>query len=147
MKTIKIMMAVTLAVMVTSSFAASVIKSKRGSIELTSNKDGGTVICTADFNDELTIISQTDTKVFAKGNCGKGWVDKSQIEYVAKGPGDKSMILDSIGIEAWIDNPSAIFVLENNGIDFEGVDINRDFREYLTYTMDREQTEMRNGEN
>jgi hypothetical protein len=83
MKNIKVMVAVALAVMVTTPFAASVVKSKRGSIELTSNKDGGTVVCTADFNDELTIISQSDTKVFVKGNCGKGWAEKSKIEYVA----------------------------------------------------------------
>ena len=31
--------------------------------------------------------------------------------------------------------------------DFEGVTIDRDFKEYLTYTIDREQTEMHNGEN
>ena len=55
--------------------------------------------------------------------------------------------MDSVGIEAWIDNPSAIFVLEDNNTDFDGVDINRDFREYLTYTMDREKIEMSNGEN
>ena len=66
MKNIKIMVAVALAVMVTTPFAASVVKSKRGSIELTSNKDGGTVVCTADFNDELTIISQSDTKAGPK---------------------------------------------------------------------------------
>ena len=37
--------------------------------------------------------------------------------------------------------------LADNIEDFEGVDINRDFKEYLTYTMDRENIEMRNGEN
>ena len=147
MKTIKLMMAVAFTLMVTTSFAAEVVKSKLGDIDVTSQKDGGTVVCTASFNDELTILRKSDTKVLVKGRCGQGWVEKSKIEYVAKGPGNKSLVLDNIGIEAWIDNPSAIFVLENNGIDFEGVDINRDFREYLTYTMDREQTEMRNGEN
>lgn len=147
MKTLKLMMAVALTLMVTTSFAAKVVKSKRGDIDVTSQKDGGSVVCTAGFNDELTILRETETNVLVKGKCGQGWVDKTKIEYVAKGPGDKSMVLDSVGIEAWIDNPSAIFVLENNGIDFEGVEINRDFREYLTYTMDREQTEMRNGEN
>lgn len=147
MKSIKLMMAVALTLMVTTSFAAKVVKSKRGDIDVTSQKDGGSVVCTAGFNDELTILRETETNVLVKGKCGQGWVDKTKIEYVAKGPGDKSMVLDSVGIEAWIDNPSAIFVLENNGIDFEGVEINRDFREYLTYTMDREQTEMRNGEN
>jgi hypothetical protein len=147
MKTIKLMMTVAFSLMVTTSFAAKVVKSKLGDIDVTSQKDGGSVVCTAGFNDELTILRETESNVLVKGKCGQGWVEKSKIEIVAKGPGDKSMVLDSVGIEAWIDNPSAIFVLENNGVDFEGVDINRDFREYLTYTMDREQTEMRNGEN
>ena len=147
MKTIKFVMTVAFSLMVTTSFAAKVVKSKRGDIDVTSQKDGGSVVCTAGFNDELTILRETEANVLVKGKCGQGWVEKSKIEIVAKGPGDKSMVLDSVGIEAWIDNPSAIFVLENNGVDFEGVDINRDFREYLTYTMDREQTEMRNGEN
>jgi hypothetical protein len=40
-----------------------------------------------------------------------------------------------------------VFVLENDDIDFDGVNIDRDFKEYLQHTMDREQTEMRNGEN
>ena len=147
MKTIKLMMTVAFSLMVTTSFAAKVVKSKLGDIDVTSQKDGGSVVCTAGFNDELTILRETESNVLVKGKCGQGWVEKSKIEIVAKGSGDKSMVLDSVGIEAWIDNPSAIFVLENNGVDFEGVDINRDFREYLTYTMDREQTEMRNGEN
>lgn len=147
MKTIKLMMTVAFSLMVTSSFAAKVVKSKLGDIDVTSQKEGGSVVCTAGFNDELTILRETESNVLVKGKCGQGWVEKSKIEIVAKGPGDKSMVLDSVGIEAWIDNPSAIFVLENTGVDFEGVDINRDFREYLTYTMDREQTEMRNGEN
>ena len=55
--------------------------------------------------------------------------------------------MDSVGIDAWIDNPTLIDFFADNIEDFEGVDINRDFREYLTYTMDRENIEMRNGEN
>ena len=38
----------------------------------------------------------------------------------------------------WLDNPSAVFVLENDDIDFDGVNIDRDFKEYLQHTMDRE---------
>ncbi len=147
MKRIKFALFIALTLTVTTSFAARVVKSKLGDIDLTSEKDGGTVICTAGFNDEFAIIKESDTKVFVKGSCGKGWVEKSKIEYVAKGPGDNSITMDNIGIEAWIDNPSAIFVLEGNDIDFDGVNIDRDFKEYLTYTMDREKTEMRNGEN
>lgn len=147
MKRIKIAMLVALTLTVSTSFAARAVKSKLGDIDLTSDKDGGTVVCTAGFNDEFTILKESDTKVLVKGNCGKGWVDKSKIEYVAKGPGDKSINLDEQILVGWIDNPSAVFVLEGNDVDFDGVDINRDFKEYLTYTMDREKMEMRNGEN
>ncbi len=147
MKNAKLMAIVALAFAVTTTFAANIVKSKRGDIDLYSDKNGGSVICTASFNDELTIIKNDINSVFVKGTCGRGWIDKGKVEIIAKGPGDKSIIMDDVGIEAWIDNPSAIFVLEENADDFDGVEINRDFKEYLTFTMDREQTEMRNGEN
>ena len=82
-----------------------------------------------------------------KGSCGQGWVPKSKVEYVAQKAGDKSMKLEDVDIVGWLDNPSAVFVLENDDIDFDGVNIDRDFKEYLQHTMDRETMEMRNGEN
>lgn len=147
MKTVKITAFAALAFMVSASFGAELVKSKRGDIEITSEKDGGKVICSAGFNDELTIVKKSDTAVLVKGSCGRGWVAKSKIEYVAKGPGDKSFVLDTIGIWSPADNPFLENVLVDNIEDFEGVDINRDFKEYLAYTMDREDTERKNGEN
>ena len=120
MKTVKLMTAAALTLMVTASFASTkVVKSKLGDIELTNQKDGGSVVCTAGFNDELKILNESETAVFVKGKCGPGWVEKSKIEYVAQGPGDKSITMENIGVQAWIDNPSAIFVLEGNDIDFD----------------------------
>ena len=147
MKRIKFALFVALTLTVSASFASKVVKSKLGDIDLTSEKDGGSVVCTAGFNDQFAILKESDTKVLVKGQCGQGWVDKSKVEYIAKGPGDKSIQLDEQILVGWIDNPSAVFVLEGNDIDFDGVNIDRDFKEYLTYTMDREKMEMRNGEN
>ena len=147
MKRIKFALFVALTLTVSASFASKVVKSKLGDIDLTSEKDGGSVVCTAGFNDQFAILKESDTKVLVKGQCGQGWVDKSKVEYIAKGPGDKSIQLDEQILVGWIDNPSAVFVLEGNDIDFDGVNIDRDFKEYLTYTMDREETEMRHGEN
>ena len=124
MKMIKKVMFVALAVLVASSFAAKKVKSKIGDVDLTKEKGGGSVVCTAGFNDELTIVKEADTDVLVKGACGQGWVEKSKIEYVAALAGDKSMKLD-----------------------FDGVNIDRDFKEYLQHTMDREQMEMHNNEN
>ena len=148
MKYAKVMAFVALAFMVSTSFGApQLVKSKRGDVDVTSEKDGGRVICTAGFNDVLTIVKNSDTAVLVKGSCGRGWVAKSKVEYVAKGPGDKSVVLDNVGIWAPADNPFLENVLVDHIEDFEGVDINRDFKEYLAYTMDREQMEIKNGEN
>lgn len=147
MKCAKLIMFIALAFLVTESFGARLVKSKLGDIDVTSEKGGGKVVCTASFNDELTIVKDSGTEVLVKGRCGQGWVAKSKVEYVAAGPGDKVYNMSEFNVQAWIDNPTGIFVLEDDAADFDGVTIDRDFREYLTYTMDREQTEMHNGEN
>ena len=146
MKTLKFITAVMLAFMVTTSFAARIVKSKLGDIEVTNAKDGGEVVCTAEFNDELTIVIEAETKVLIKGRCGMGWVDKSKVEYVAKAQ-DKVIIFDEIPLLDWHDNPMGTGILIDDIEDFDIAQIDRDFKEYLTYTMDREQTEIRNGEN
>ena len=146
MKTLKFITAVMLALMVTTSFAARTVKSKLGDIEVTNAKDGGKVVCTAEFNDELTIVKEAETKVLVKGRCGMGWVDKSKVEYVAKAQ-DKVIIFDEIPLLDWHDNPMGTGILIDDIEDFDIAQIDRDFKEYLTYTMDREQTEIRNGEN
>ena len=147
MKSVKVMLFVMLAVLVSTSFAARKVKSKLGDIDVTAQKGGGAVVCTARFEDELTILKDADTEVLVKGSCGQGWVAKSKIEYVAQGPGDKTITIDEYNIQNWIDNLSVFDVHVDDIEDFEGVTIDRDFREYLTYTIDREQTEMHNGEN
>ena len=137
-----------LAFMVAVSFAApSKVKSKRGDIDLTKEQGGGSVVCTAGFNDELTILKDGGEYVLVKGNCGQGWVAKSVVEYVVAAAGDKSLQMEGVDVVGWLDNPSAVFVLDNDISDFDGVEINRDFKEYLQHTMDREQMEMRNNEN
>ena len=147
MKCAKLVMFFALALLVTTSSAARLVKSKLGDIDVTSEKGGGKVVCTASFNDELSIVKEADTEVLVKGRCGQGWVAKSKVEYVAGGPGDKVYNMSEFNVQAWIDNPTGIFGLDDDVTDFEGVTIDRDFREYLTYTIDREQTEMHNGEN
>ena len=85
---------IALALLVGVSFGAGKkVKSKLGDVDLTKEKDGGSVVCTAGFNDELTILKDGDTEVLVKGPCGQGWVQKSKVEYVAQAAGDKSMKL------------------------------------------------------
>jgi len=146
MKTLKFITAVMLAFMVTTSFAARIVKSKLGDIEITKTQDASEVVCTAEFYDELTIVKEAETKVLVKGRCGMGWVDKSKVEYVAKAK-DKILIFDDIPLYGWQDLPTATGIIIDDIEDFDIAQIDRDFKEYLTYTIDREQTEIRNGEN
>lgn len=147
MKSVKWMLFVMLALLVSTSFAARKVKSKLGDIDVTAQKGGGAIVCTAHFNDELMILKDSGTEVLVKGSCGQGWVAKSKVEYVAQAAGDKTITIDEYNIQNWIDNLSVFDVHIDDVEDFEGVTIDRDFKEYLTYTIDREQTEMHNGEN
>ncbi len=137
-----------LALMVAVATAApKTVKSKRGDIDLTKTKGGTDVVCTAAFSDELRIVKDDGDAVLVKGSCGQGWVGKSAVEYVAQAAGDKSMSLEGVDVVGWIDNPSAIFVLDADANELDGVNIDRDFKEYLQHTMDRETMEMQNNEN
>ncbi|PWJ63404.1 MULTISPECIES: hypothetical protein [unclassified Fibrobacter] len=146
MKTLKLSLLVALTLMVSMSFASRMVKSKWGDLDLMAEKGGSKILCTMGFNAELALIKEAETEALVKGDC-TGWVQKSKIEYVAQAAGDRTMVIDDQMIEGFTDDPSLFSILKDNVEDFEGVTIDRDFREYLTYTIDREQTEMRNGEN
>jgi len=146
MKTLKFTLIIALVLMVTSSFASRMVKSKWGDLDLMASQNGDKVLCTMGFNAELALIREAETQALVKGDC-TGWVEKSKIEFVAQANADRTIGMGEVNVQAWIDNPTSVFVLENDDVDFDKVTIDRDFREYLTYTIDREQTEMRNGEN
>ena len=139
---------VLLAMLVASSYAApKLVKSKRGGVDLAADRSLGKVVCTADFNDEMPILKDEGNLVFVKAACGNGWVEKSKLEYVAEGPGDKTIKMGEVDISVWIDNNPGVFILENDIADFDGVEIDRDFKEYLQHTVDRESMEMSHNEN
>jgi len=139
-----------LLVLVVAAFAqkgTNKVKSKRGDIDLTSAAGGSQVVCTASFNDEMTVLNQKDTHTLVKASCGQGWVANGAVERVVQGPGDKGMSLEAVDVVGWMDNPSAVFVLDQDAGSFDGINIERNFKDFLVNTVDREQTEMRNGEN
>lgn len=127
--------------------ATNKVKSKRGDLDLMSAAGGSQVVCAASFNDEMTIVKKQDSYTLVKGSCGQGWVSNSDVEIVAAGPGDKGMNIEAVDVVGWMDNPSAVFVLDQDASSFEGINIDRNFNDYLKNTVDREQTEMRNQEN
>jgi len=123
------------------------VKSKRGDIQLTDAAGGGKVVCQAGFNDEMTIVKKQDSYTLVRSSCGQGWVNNNDVEIVMAGAGDKGMKMETVDVAGWMDNPSAVFVLDQDAGGFDGINIDRNFNDYLKNTVDREQTEMRNQEN
>jgi hypothetical protein len=139
-----------LLVLVVAAFAQgknNKVKSKRGDINLTNAAGGSQVVCTASFSDEMTVLNQKESHTLVRASCGQGWVENGAVERVVQGPGDKGMNLEAVDVVGWMDNPSAVFVLDQDAGSFDGINIERNFKDFLVNTVDREQTEMRNGEN
>ena len=148
MKRSTLTMVVAIAMLATSAIASGEwVKSKQGDVNLTEQRGGGGVVCTANFGDELKIIRESNADVLVKGDCGQGWVEKEKVEYVAAKPGDKTITFSKVDVRGWIDNLTALSVLADHYEDFDGVNIDRDFKEYLVHTLDREKMEMSRGEN
>lgn len=141
-KIMMILLAVSVAVV-----SAKNVTSKRGSINITQSEGGGGDVCTVPFGEEMSVIKEQENHVMVTASCGKGWVAKGSVSYVAPKAGDKSMNMEDVDIVGWLDNPSAVFVLDNNTEDVDGIELDRNFNEYLTHTVDRERTEARNQEN
>jgi len=138
-----------LAAVVFAAPSSNKVKSKMGNLDVMKAQGGSDATCTADFNDEMTIVKRESEYTLVKStkaNC-QGWVKNTDVEYVAQSATDKSMKLEGVDVVGWLDNPSAVFVLENDAADFGDVNINRDFREYLQQTEDREKLETKNQEN
>ena len=138
-----------LSLMVCSAVFAgtSLVKSKKGSIDLAKSESGSGVVCTAPFSEEMKLLNKKADHALVKAECGQGWVAVKDLETVVAGPGDKSMKLEDVDIVGWLDDPNAVFVLDNNVMDFEGITLNRNFKEYLEQTMDREKVERTNNDN
>jgi hypothetical protein len=139
---------VLLVVLVSFGFSQrnNTVKSKQGPIDLTKDKGGKEAVCTAGFNDNLTLLREDGSHALVKMDGCQGWVAMSAVVRVNLA-GDKAMALDEVDVVGWLDNPSAVFVLDQDAAEFDGINIDRDMKEYLRHTMDRERIEMQNAEN
>lgn len=124
------------------------VKSKKGSLQLTSAPGGGDTVCELPFGASADVLKTEGNYSLIKAPCGQGYVASASIAIVrnesAKG---KSMELDNVDIMGWMDDPSAVFVLDQATSDDDAINMNRNFTDLLNKTEDRERTEFRNGEN
>lgn len=126
--------------------APETVSSKKGNIDLL-RQPGGEVLCTASFGEEMSVRGRQGAGVLVEAQCGRGWVQVNQVQGVAAPAKDKSIILS--GVDVWGHNDLTYLtnVFNDQMISPPEVQIQRDFRDFLTHTIDRESQERHHGEN
>ena len=75
-----------------------------------------------------------------------GWVNNSQISYTKSGKGDIYQ-LSNQDIVGWLDNPAALYILDEGNVGSDAVLLSRSFSHEFFEFIDREDMERSNDEN
>ena len=97
--------------------------------------------------DEVTLVKKGNARSMIKTSGGiKGWVDNNAIEIV-KVSGGSTHNLKDVEVVGWLDNPSAVYILDNGNPDLNALPIDRSFNNEIVEPKDREQVERVYDEN
>lgn len=97
--------------------------------------------------DEVTILKQGKSRSLIKtqGNI-KGWVENGSLERVKITSGGSHNLKD-VEVVGWLDNPSAVYILDNTNPDLNALPIDRNFMNEIVEKKDREEVERSYDEN
>ncbi len=97
--------------------------------------------------DEITVLKQSKARSMVKTSGSiKGWVDNGQIERVKISSGGTHN-LKNVEVVGWLDNPSAVYILDNTNPDLNALPIDRNFNSEIVEKKDREEVERTYDEN
>jgi len=123
------------------------VTSKQGGVDLRRTPTGE-IICTAPFGEEMALLIYEGDNALVKAQCAKGWVASDKLQRVAAPAKDKSLILSDYEVNGYNDLNRLIDIFNgDNALPPPEVEITRDFRDFLTHTVDRESQERQHGEN
>ena len=97
--------------------------------------------------DEVSILKQGKARSLVKTSGSiKGWVENSNIERVKITSGGAHNLKD-VEVVGWLDNPSAVYILDNTNPDLNALPIDRNFNNEIIEKKDREEVERTYDEN
>ncbi len=142
------------------AFATSALaKSKTESIEVTRVKAGGATVYkeesggTADkvmdlkAGEDVQLLQEGKARSLIKTSGSiKGWVDNSTIEKMKISSGGVHNLKD-IEVQGWLDNPTAVYILDNQNPDVNALPLDRNFSNDIVEKKDREEVERSYDEN
>jgi hypothetical protein len=97
--------------------------------------------------DEISILKQGKARSLIKTTGSiKGWVDNGTVERVKVTSGGSHNLKD-VEVVGWLDNPSAVYILDNTNPDLNALPIDRNFSNEIVEKKDREEVERTYDEN
>ena len=123
------------------------IKSGGATIYKTESGDEADKVADAGTGDEITLLKQGKSRSLIKTSGSiKGWVDNGTIEKVKISSGGTHNLKD-VEVVGWLDNPSAVYILDNSNPDLNALPIDRNFNSEIIEKKDREEVERTYDEN
>jgi hypothetical protein len=123
------------------------IKSGGATVYKNEQSDEGDKVLDLGKGDEVTFLKQGKARSLIKTSGSiKGWVDNSTLEKVKVTSGGAHNLKD-VEVVGWLDNPSAVYILDNTNPDLNALPIDRNFNSEIVEKKDREEVERTYDEN
>jgi hypothetical protein len=141
------LVAVTVILLISFSFARRPVDIKSGTTYIYKTKAGKAIRDSLSQGQGAFLLQEGANLSKIKTDKGVvGWVHNSAIEYVKTSLGN-TYDLENQDVRGWLDNPTAVYILDHPDIGIEAVLLIRSFRDEIFEFIDREQLERTNNEN
>ena len=123
------------------------IKSGGATVYKSEQSDEGDKVMDLGTGDEVSVLKQGKARSLIKTSGSiKGWVNNSTVERVKITSGGAHNLKD-VEVVGWLDNPSAVYILDNSNPDLNALPIDRNFNNEIVEKKDREEVERTYDEN
>lgn len=123
------------------------IKAGGASLYKSESSDESDKLADLGNGDEVTLLKQGKARSLVKTSGSiKGWVDNGTVEKVKITSGGAHNLKD-VEVVGWLDNPSAVYILDNSNPDLNALPIDRNFNNEIIEKKDREEVERTYDEN
>lgn len=118
-----------------------------GEFDLYSSPKKGDAVAKGGASEVFVEVSRKGGMVQVRNAGAKEyWAEASKLSAYSE-KGGQNMDLGSGKIEGYLDNPQAVFILQEDNNGLGGISLERGFVDAIQGNMDRETVEYRNGEN
>lgn len=142
--------ALLIALLLTASAMAKQLISTGGEVPLYANQKRAVneaAVYKASSTETFTEVKRAGGMVQVRTKDGQElWAESKMVKEFNQTQG-ASMDLGSGKIEGYLDNPQAVYILQEESNAMGGIQLERSFVDAIQGNMDREATESRNGEN